>query len=101
MMTEALIEATSSLRQAIETGIEERHKVHGIGGKKANAEEEEHGRMLMAASSGRLLGLLEVLEMSAGKPPRPRKEKTNSESFFLSFGSSLSSAPETETDDDG
>ncbi|KAJ4295270.1 hypothetical protein N0V90_007281 [Kalmusia sp. IMI 367209] len=100
MMGEELIEATSSLRQAMETGIEERHKVHGIGGIKANLEEEEHGKTLMAASSGRLLSLLEVLEMSAGKPPRPRKEKNKSEPLLSSFGSSLSPAPESETDDD-
>ncbi|KAF2689835.1 hypothetical protein K458DRAFT_439015 [Lentithecium fluviatile CBS 122367] len=100
MMDNDLLEATERLRIAVEHGIRERQSVYGSGtGKKGNAREEEQGRVVMHAASERLLGLLEVLEMSAGKKPQPRKEKSEL-LLFASFGSSLSSAPESESDDD-
>ncbi|KAF2642887.1 hypothetical protein P280DRAFT_277826 [Massarina eburnea CBS 473.64] len=103
MISETLLEATGKLRTALESGIEARQTVFGTGkGKKHSAEEEEQGKEIMEATSERLLGLMELLEMAAGKGPRPRKEKNTSNplSALLSFGSSLSSAPESEGNDD-
>lgn len=101
MLDNDLLEATGRLRVAVEVGIKERQSVYGSGkGRKGNAVEEEQGRIIMHAASERLLGLLEVLELSAGKEPRPRKETSKSLTQFPSFGSSLSSAPESEAGDD-
>jgi hypothetical protein len=102
MMDSNLLEATDSLRAAVESGIKERHSVLGSGRiKKGNAAEEEQGTAVMKAASDRLLSLLEILEMSVGKQPQPRTEKSTSDLLMTSFGSPLSSAPESETDDDG
>lgn len=99
MMKEKLFKPTDNLRAAVEKGIEERHKVFGTArGKKRNAEEEKHGQLLMEASSERLLSLLEILEISAGKAPRPRSEKKSI--LLSSFTSSLSSLPQSGTEDD-
>ena len=106
MFSQDALTSTPTLRKGIETGIEARHSVLGTGrGKKGNADEESQAKELMEASSERLLGLLEVLEMSAGKEPQPLNRKRNASTgpAFLSFGSgsSLSPAPgsETELDD--
>ncbi|KAF1957032.1 hypothetical protein CC80DRAFT_53606 [Byssothecium circinans] len=101
MISEKLLLVNDALRMAVEAGIEARQKVYGTGkSKKGNAEEEEQGKEIMEATSMRLLGLLELLEMAAGVEPQPRKAMSKSKPFLLSsFGSSLSSAPESETDD--
>jgi hypothetical protein len=94
MMAQDGLKATDELREAMETGIQARHNVYGSSrGKRGNAGEEKQARELMEASSERLLGLLEVLEIMVGKPPQKRAERKNS--AFLSFGSGspLSSAP--------
>lgn len=106
MMEAEILTPTNALREAMETGIEARHKVYGTGkGKRGNAEEEDMAKKLMQASSERLLGLLEVLEMENGLPPQPMKERGRGkeESLLVSFGSnlSLSSAPESETEPEG
>jgi hypothetical protein len=107
MFSQDALASTPDLRKAIETGIEARHGVYGIGkGRKGNAEEEAQATELMEASSERLLGLLEVLEMNSGMQPQPtnRKGKANAGvgPALLSFGSgsSLSPAPESETEVD-
>ena len=101
MMDSDLVEATDRLRDAVEQGIKERQSVYGSGrGKKGNADEEEQGKIVLQASSERLFGLLEILALSAGKEPQPRRTKHKSLTQFPSFGSSLSSAPESETEDD-
>ncbi|CAO2655510.1 Nn.00g043130.m01.CDS01 [Neocucurbitaria sp. VM-36] len=105
MMTQNALTPTESLRQAMETGIAARHSVYGTGrGKRGNAEEEEQAQGLMEATSDRLLGLLEVLEISTGKAPQPwtNKGKTGSIPTFPSFGSgsSLSPAPDSDTEVD-
>jgi hypothetical protein len=105
MFSNDALTSTSTLRKAIETGIDARHRVYGIHkGKKGYAEEEQQALDLMGASSERLLGLLEVLEMASGKAPQPvnRKRSAGAGSALLSFGSgsSLSPAPESETDVD-
>jgi hypothetical protein len=101
MLDNDLLEATDRLRIAVEHGIKERQSVYGTGkGRKGNASEEEQGKSIMQAASERLLGLLEVLEMSAGKEPRPRKQNSEPLTQFPSFGSSLSSAPESDVDGD-
>jgi hypothetical protein len=95
MLDNDLLEPTDRLRAAIEYGVRERQGVYGTGaGKRGNAHEEEQGQVIIQNSSERLLGLLEVLEMFAGKEPQPRKAKSAVE--LLSFGSSLSDAPDTE-----
>jgi hypothetical protein len=103
MMNENALIPNDALRKAMEAGIEARHKVWGSGkGKRGNVEEEDQAKELMKASSERLLGLLEVLEMAAGKPPQPSTTKGRVGAGLLlnSFGSgtSLSSAPESETE---
>jgi hypothetical protein len=105
MFSNDALTSTSTLRKAIEIGIDARHRVYGIHkGKKGYAEEEQQALDLMGASSERLLGLLEVLEMASGKAPQPvnRKRSAGAGSALLSFGSgsSLSPAPESETDVD-
>lgn len=100
MMAEDRLKPTDALRAAMETGIQARHNAYGSGrGKKGNAGEEKQARELMEASSRRLLGMLEMLEIRAGKPPRKKADHQNSS--FLSFGSGspLSSAP-SDTEED-
>lgn len=100
MLDNDLLEATDRLRAAVEFGIEVRQSVHGSNkGRRGNAAEEEQGSAVMQAASERLLGLLEVLEMSAWKEPQPQKKKSKLLPLFSSFGSSLSPAPESEPDD--
>lgn len=93
MMAEDGLKPTDALRSAMEAGIQARHNAIGSGrGKRGNAGEEKQARELMEACSRRLLGMLEMLEITAGKPPvKGRDRKMES---FLSFGSgsSLSSA---------
>lgn len=100
MMTDNVLKATDGLREAMESGVEARHGVYGTGrGKRGNAGEEKQAKDLLEASSERLLGMLEVLEMIAGKPPQKKAYRKNC--TFLSFGSGspLSSAPsDTEND---
>ncbi|USP81794.1 hypothetical protein yc1106_09068 [Curvularia clavata] len=105
MVKHNALEPTKTLRKAVVTGIEARKGVHGTGkGKKGNAQEEEQAKESIFACSERLLGLLEVLEMSAGMPPQMAQGKGRAgiASAFLSFGSasSLSPAPESETETD-
>jgi hypothetical protein len=105
MMSQDTLTPTKALRSAMETGIAARQKVLGTGkGKKGNADEEEQAKKLMEACSERLLGLLEILEISKGLAPQPLdiKTKAGGKSALLSFGSgsSLSPAPESETDED-
>ena len=101
MVSENLLLVNDALRAAVESGIVARQKVYGTSkGKRGNAKEEEQGREIMQATSARLLGMLELLEMAAGVEPQPRKEKARLRSLLSSFGSSLSSAPGSETDVD-
>lgn len=93
MLTGDQFKATNALREAMETGIQARHNAFGAGrGKRGNAGEQKQARELMEASSNRLLGMMEMLEIMAGKPPQQKK---NSKDMFISFesGSPLSSAP--------
>lgn len=103
MLSQGALEATETLRAAMKAGIEARHSVYGIGkGKRGNAEEEAEGKVQLQACSERLLGMLEVLEMKAGKPPQPLAENGGANQSFLSFGSgsSLSPPPGSETEED-
>ncbi|KAJ4983915.1 hypothetical protein SVAN01_10601 [Stagonosporopsis vannaccii] len=100
MMAEDGLRPTKALREAMEAGIQARHNAYGSGrGKRGNAGEEKQARELMEASSGRLLGMLEVLEIVSGMPPQKKADRKNLS--FLSFGSGspLSSAP-SNTDED-
>ncbi|KAF1831751.1 hypothetical protein BDW02DRAFT_649661 [Decorospora gaudefroyi] len=99
MVDQDALTPTDKLRKAIETGIEARRGVHGTSrGAKGNPEEETQAKGLMEACAARLLGLLEVLEMAAGMAPQPKGEAA----AFLSFGtgSSLSPAPDSDTEGD-
>lgn len=103
MMSQDALEATEALRNALEAGIKARHSVYGTGkGKRGNAEEEAEGKTQLDACSERLLGLLEILEMKAGKPPQPLKAKDAVDNVFPSFGSgsSLSPPPASDTEED-
>jgi hypothetical protein len=102
MMNEGALTSTDMLRTATEAGIKARESVHGTGrGKRGNAEQEAQAISVLVASSARLLGLVEMLEMAAGKPARTVKRKRKT-SALLSFtsGSSLSPAPGSETEPD-
>ena len=100
MMAEDGFQATEALREAVETGIQARHDAYGSGrGKKGNAGEEKQARELMEACSLRLLGMLEMLEIVAGKPPQKKADRKNIS--FLSFGScSPLSSPPSDTEED-
>lgn len=66
MMDEELLQPTTSLRNCMVTGINERSSVRG---NKSNPKEEEQGETFLMTSSERLCGLLELLEIGAGKTP--------------------------------
>jgi hypothetical protein len=103
MMTQNELKATKTLRAAMEGGIKARQSVYGTGkGKRGNAEEEAQSKIMLEACSERLLGMLEVLEIKEGNPPQLLKVNANGSSEFLSFGSgsSLSEAPESDTDEE-
>jgi hypothetical protein len=63
-------------------------------------EEEAQGRDMMKACSERMLGMLDVLEIAAGKPPQPLQESTSAPFMSFGSGSSLSPAPDSDTDID-
>ncbi|KAH7135989.1 hypothetical protein B0J11DRAFT_547749 [Dendryphion nanum] len=99
MMSTKSLKACESLRFPVETGIKKRHEVHGTArGRNNNAHEEVQAKSLMEASSARLLGLLEVLEIAAGIPSQPKQP-----SMLLSFTSvvsdELSSPPDSDTEE--
>lgn len=100
MMAGDGLQATDTLREAVETGIQARHDAYGSGrGKKGNAGEEKQARDLMEACSRRLLGMLEMLEITAGKPPQKKVDRKNIS--FLSFGSgSPLSSPPSDTEEE-
>ncbi|KAF2830398.1 hypothetical protein CC86DRAFT_452836 [Ophiobolus disseminans] len=103
MMNEDALTPTDVLRAAMEAGIQARHGVYGTGkGKRGNAEEEKQAKVLKEACSERMLGLLDLLEMAAGKSAQPL-EQDKSGLAFLSFGSvsSLSPPPDSDTEEDG
>lgn len=104
MMNENLVEPTDALKEAAKSGIEARQKVHGSGkARKGNAKEEERSRLLMIATSDRILGLVEILGISVGQAPEvrpPRPQQRSKPALLLSFGPSLSSAPGSESDID-
>lgn len=102
MITDNQLKATDALRAATETGIQARHNAYGSGkGKRTNAGEEMQARELMEASSNRLLGMLEMLEIIAGKPPQKRKDRKDNSLSSFGSGSPLSSAPNDTEEDDG
>jgi hypothetical protein len=97
MVSQDAFTATDELRKAMEAGIEARHSVYGTGrGKKGNGEEESQSRAVMETCSERLLGVLELLEMAAGKALPPVQTTLPT---FLSFGSGSSLSPAPESDD--
>ncbi|KAF2025772.1 hypothetical protein EK21DRAFT_103699 [Setomelanomma holmii] len=99
MVSKDALTPTDALRTAMEAGIEARESVFGTGrGKRGNAEEETQARELMQACSERMLGMLDILEMTAAKAPQPLQERAPFPSF--GSGSSLSPAPESETEID-
>lgn len=104
MMSINSLEATDALREAVEIGVEERQSVYGTGGgKKGNAHEENQAKGIMSASSQRLLGLLEVLEIAAGKEPQPQPRGVERETTInlsqMSSLSDLSSPPESSSEE--
>jgi hypothetical protein len=100
MMNENALNPTDQLREAMEAGIQARHSVYGTGrGKRGNAGEERQARNLMEASSGRLLGMLEMMEIVSGKPPQKRADRKNITLLSFGSGSPLSSAP-SDTEED-
>lgn len=101
MVDQEAFKPTQPLRAAMEAGIKARHSAYGTGkAKKGNAEEEQQARALMEACSERLMNMLELLEMDAGIAPLPLQEKAAGDRM-MSFGSgsSISSAPESATDE--
>ncbi len=101
VMSRDALRSTTGLRRAMEDGIKARQSVYGTArGKKGNAEEEEHGEKVMKASSERLLGLLDILEITSGKAPQhpSSSRKINTVPVFLSFTSSSSLSPPPSSD---
>ncbi|KAF2203619.1 hypothetical protein GQ43DRAFT_478906 [Delitschia confertaspora ATCC 74209] len=91
MMQIKSLQATTSLREAVETGIQARNILYANARrKKGNEHEEVQAKELMDLSNERLLGLLEILEIAAGKPAQARRA-TSSASDSLPLTSSLSS----------
>jgi hypothetical protein len=80
MMENQAFQPTNALRAAVETGINARMRVKK---KKEMSIEEEQAKMLLENSAKRLLGFLEVLEVSAGMPPQERKR--NASAMLSSF----------------
>ncbi|KAF2468565.1 uncharacterized protein BDR25DRAFT_231030 [Lindgomyces ingoldianus] len=67
-MSAKRLNATDDLRSAVESGIEAREKAYGNASrKKGNTQEEEQAKIILDQSTERLLGLLEIVELSAGK----------------------------------
>jgi hypothetical protein len=100
MTNRETLKATDALRTTMEVGIQARQNVYGTGkGKKGNAQEEVQAKELLDACSGRMLGMLEILEIKKGKPPQPFDLKNETGRAFLSFASvsSLSDAFGSET----
>lgn len=101
MMNIKGLTATDALRTAVEKGITERNSVFGTAkGKKGNAAEEDVAKKMLEASAMRLSGMLEVLEISAGKPPQPSSRRKSEGSSFMSSLSELSSNAGSGTEDD-
>jgi hypothetical protein len=103
MVSEDEFKATPAIRIATEAGIKARVNVYGTGrGKRGNAQEEAQAKILLEACSERLLSMLELLEMKEGKAPELLQVNMDDSSVFPSFGtgSPLSSAPESDTDED-
>lgn len=113
MMRQNALKPTRALRKALESGIKARQSVYGTGkGKRGNAKEEDQGKDLMLKSSERLLGLLEVLEVSSGQEPqrvtrnapralqRTRQAASRPNLRSSDTGSSLSPAPDSDIESD-
>lgn len=101
VMSRDALRSTTGLQRAMEDGIKARKSVYGTArGKKGNAKEEEHGEKVMKASSERLLGLLDILEITSGKAPQhpSSSRKVNTVPVFLSFTSSSSLSPPPSSD---
>ena len=81
---------TPRLRAAVESGIAARGKIKG---KRSITPQEEQAKALLEASGERLLGLLEVFEISRGLQPQEYKRKSPSHPELASFDS-LSSVPD-------
>jgi hypothetical protein len=95
MMSIKALEPTEDLRKAAEEGVQERNNVYGIAkGKKGNAQEEELSQKILEASAQRLLGLLEVLEISHGMEPQVPQDKNGVSISFSSELTELSSTPD-------
>jgi hypothetical protein len=99
MMSENALISSDALVTAFVTGIDARHGVCGtVRGKRGTAEDETQAKAIMEACSERLLGLLELIEMAAGKSPQAPLDKTAPGFVSFGSGSSLSSPPETPPD---
>lgn len=102
MVSQDALIPSDALRAAMEAGVQSRHGVCGTGkGKRGNAEEERQAKALMESCSERMLNMLVLLEMAAGKSVQPL-ENGKGGPAFLSFGSgsSLSPAPASDIEPD-
>jgi hypothetical protein len=98
METDSL-EASNSLRQAVEAGIDARNIPYGSASrKKGNVHEEAQAKELTELSNERLLGLLEILEIAAGKPTHLRSTSIDDLPMTSSLSSAMSLSSETEED---
>ncbi|KAH7082940.1 hypothetical protein BKA63DRAFT_460864 [Paraphoma chrysanthemicola] len=102
MVSQGAFTPTGSLRTALESGIQARQRVYGTGkGRKGNAEEEAQAQELLKACSERMLGMLDLLEMAAGKAPQPLQIGTDTTLLSFGSGSSLSPAPNSDAEGEG
>lgn len=101
MLADDQLKATEELREAMEAGIQARLNAYGSGrGRRGNAGEERQARELMIDSSDRLLGMLEMLEIMAGRPPQKKADRKGSTFASFESGSPLSSAPSNMEEDE-
>ncbi|CAI6325437.1 unnamed protein product [Periconia digitata] len=88
MMKKNWVEWTESLQDAVETGIEARQKVFGSSrGRKGNAKNEETSKAVMEDVSNRLMGLVEILGIAAGREPQTWPRSSNGSPLSSSSGS--------------
>jgi hypothetical protein len=102
MVGQDALKSTIALRKAVESGIELRHSALQTEKRsKKNAQEIVQSKALMMASSERMLALLEVLEISSGSNPQPwDSDARDPRSLSFVSGSPLSSAPESDMEED-
>lgn len=102
MMNDGALQPTETLGAAVEIGVRARDK-KALGDarkKKGKIDEEETAKGILEISKARLMGLLEVVEMAAGLPPRSTQRLAVPPNASQAPSSPLSSAISLSSDSD-